>query len=88
MELARLVSEQAKGPAVIPQERQYAFGPSTTINAAIEGWKENGWQDLSPSTTRRYQSIWTTHIKGSIGRRTAPNQGHPAPSLLPCTPRV
>ncbi|MDA8062071.1 MAG: site-specific integrase, partial [Actinomycetota bacterium] len=33
------------------------------------GWQANGWDDLSPSTTRRYQSIWATHIKGSIGRR-------------------
>jgi len=70
MELARLVTEQATDPAVLPRERENVFGPSTTINAAIEGWKKNGWQDLSPSTTRRYSSIWTTHIKNSIGRRT------------------
>ncbi len=75
MELARLVTEQVEGPAIIPQERQYAFGNSTTINMAIEGWKQNGWQDLSPSTTRRYTSIWTTHIKNSIGRRTIATLG-------------
>jgi integrase len=67
MELARLVTEQAAEPDPIPLET--AFGPTTTINMAILAWKENGWQDLSPSTTRRYQSIWTTHIKDSIGRR-------------------
>ena len=39
------------------------------MNNAITGWKANGWDDLSPSTTRRYDSIWTTHIKNSIGRR-------------------
>jgi hypothetical protein len=59
MELARLVTEQAKDPAELPRERENASGPSTTINAAIERWKRNGWQDLSPSTTRRYSSIWT-----------------------------
>ncbi len=68
-ELARLVTEQAEGPALVPQKGGYAFGPSTTINAAIEAWKQNGWQDLSPSTTRRYASIWSAHIKHSIGRR-------------------
>ena len=36
---------------------------------AIKAWQDNGWQDLSPSTTLRYASIWTTHIKDSIGRR-------------------
>ena len=51
-----------------------AFG-ATTINAAIEGWKRNGWQDLSPSTKRWYQSIWTTHINDSIGRRTIASVG-------------
>jgi len=73
MELARLVTDQADGPAIIPQER--AFGPSTTINGAIEGWQQNGWQDLSPSTTRRYASIWSTHIKDSIGRRAISTLG-------------
>jgi integrase len=32
-------------------------------------WQLNGWQDLSPSTTRRYRSIWSTHIQNSIGKR-------------------
>jgi len=51
-ELARLVTEQAAEPDPVPIET--AFGPTTTINMAILAWKENGWQDLSPSTTRRY----------------------------------
>ena len=69
MELARLVTENVDEPVVVPQESARAFGPSTTINMAIKAWKDNGWQDLSPSTTLRYASIWTTHIKDSIGRR-------------------
>ena len=73
MELARLVTEQAAEPDPIPLET--AFGPTTTINMAIMAWKENGWQDLSPSTTRRYNSIWTTHIKDSIGRRRISSLG-------------
>jgi hypothetical protein len=39
------------------------------FNMAIEAWNRNGWQDLSPPTTRRCRSIRTTHIKGSMGRR-------------------
>ena len=69
MELARLVTANVEEPAVVPQESARAFGPSTTINMAIKAWQDNGWQDLSPSTTLRYASIWTTHIKDSIGRR-------------------
>jgi hypothetical protein len=67
MEMARLVTEQAAEPELIPQEM--SFGPSTTVNMAIEAWRENGWKDLSPNTTRRYRSIWTIHIRGIIGRR-------------------
>jgi integrase len=68
-ELARLVTEEEDDPAIVPEERTRAFGPSTTINEAIEAWKQNGWDDLSPSTTRRYTSIWSAHIRQSIGRR-------------------
>ena len=73
MELARLVTEQAAEPDAVRLET--SFGPSTTVNMAIEAWKENGWQDLSPSTTRRYSSIWATHIKDSIGRRRIESLG-------------
>lgn len=75
MELARLVTAQSEEPAVVPQDHARGFGPSTTINMAIEAWKNNGWQDLSPSTTRRYASIWSTHIERSIGRRTIASLG-------------
>ena len=75
MELARLVTGQADKPAHTPHERERAFGPSTTINMAIEAWKDNGWQDLSPSTTLRYTSIWSKQIKDSIGRRRIASLG-------------
>src|ERR1700733_10521520 len=39
MELARLVTQQAAEPDPIPVET--AFGPTTTVNMAIEAWKEN-----------------------------------------------
>jgi len=68
-ELARLVAEQDREPAPIPSELIRQWGPTTTINDAIEGWKSNGWDDLSPSTTRRYRSIWECHIEESIGTR-------------------
>jgi hypothetical protein len=60
---------------VLPPERANTFGASTTINAAFEGRKRNGWQDLSRSATRRYSSIWTTHIQISIGRRSISSIG-------------
>ncbi len=40
----------------------------TTINDAIEGWKANGWDDLSPVTAQRYESVWNVHIRKSIGK--------------------
>ena len=45
-----------------------AWGNATTINDAIEGWKENGWDDLSPVTVRRYENVWKVHIEKTIGR--------------------
>ena len=67
--LARLVIGQSDEPARVPSEAAKPFSSITTINDAIAAWEVNGWQDLSPSTTRRYKSIWKTHIKQSIGRR-------------------
>ncbi len=54
---------------MVPAEESRAWGPTTTVNDAIEGWRDNGWDDLSPSTIRRYESIWKVHIHDSIGRR-------------------
>lgn len=45
------------------------WGLDTTINDAILGWERNGWQDLSPTTARRYKGIWTVHIRDTIGRK-------------------
>ena len=42
---------------------------ATTVNDAIQGWKDNGWEDLSPSTVRRYENMWMKHIHGSIGKQ-------------------
>jgi integrase len=69
MELARLVTDQADEPSRIPRQQEVMFGPSMTLNMAIEAWRHNGWQDLSPSTTQRYESIWSKHVKRTIGRR-------------------
>jgi integrase len=68
-ELARLVADQDREPEPVPAETLRRWGPTTTINDAIEGWRANGWDDLSPSTTRRYLSMWQCHIKDSIGTR-------------------
>jgi len=67
--LDRLSAEVQTTPTLQPDQRSRSWGPRTTINQAIEGWRDNGWDDLSPSTTRRYKSIWETHIKESIGVR-------------------
>ena len=45
------------------------WGSATMLDAAFAAWKLNGWQDLSPSTTRRHESIWKCHVESSIGLR-------------------
>ena len=67
-ELARLVSEQEAEPEPIV-ESELKWHSGTTINDAIAAWRDNGWQDLSPTTARRYEGIWRVQIKDSIGRR-------------------
>lgn len=74
-ELARMVAEQDASPAPVPEEESLSWGPATTVNDAIAGWKANGWADLSPSTLRRYESIWNVHVRGSIGRRKIASLG-------------
>ena len=66
-ELARLVVSQQDEPSAI-QESSGRWGARTTLNDAIEAWRENGWDDLSPTTVRRYESIWRLYVKDSIGR--------------------
>ncbi|MDQ1427614.1 MAG: hypothetical protein QOK39_1090, partial [Acidimicrobiaceae bacterium] len=67
-ELARMVTAQADAPAVLDPPAPGASGPlrwgvGTTVNDAIAGWKLNGWDDLSPTTTRRYEVIWRLHVR-------------------------
>ena len=50
------------------REETTAWNKTTTINDAIQGWKRNGWEDLSPVTVRRYESVWKVHIEKTIGR--------------------
>jgi integrase len=65
--LEDLVAEVRTSPE--PElEAKSQWGSDTTLNAAFEAWKQNGWQDLSPSTIKRYESIWSVHVAGSIGR--------------------
>jgi integrase len=45
------------------------WGSKTTINDALEAWRQNGWEDLSPTTVRRYEGVWNTHVRDSIGQR-------------------
>jgi integrase len=66
-ELQRLALAQEIEPENAPEEESRAWGRLTTINDAIEGWKQNGWDDLSPVTSRRYESVWKVHIRGTIG---------------------
>lgn len=68
-ELARLVAGQDKEPERLATRAEAAWGPTTTINDAIEGWRQNGWADLSPNTVRGYQGVWDRHVRKSIGKR-------------------
>lgn len=67
-ELARMVLTQEATPAPVVEEPQ-EWGSKTTINDAIAAWRDNGWEDLSPKTSRHYESIWKVHIEPTIGRR-------------------
>jgi hypothetical protein len=68
-ELASMVTSVAEAPAPVPEERATQWGPTTTVNDALAAWKRNGWEDLSPSTTARYESLWKVHIRESVGRK-------------------
>jgi len=60
----------AKYEGTLPAEGTLVrWTDTTTVNDAITAWKQNGWQDLSPTTVRHYQELWDKHIKRSIGRR-------------------
>lgn len=65
--MSRLIAEQDSAPGPVPEAGR-DWGPGTTVNQAIEGWRLNGWGDLSPNTVRRYESIWALHVRDRIGR--------------------
>jgi integrase len=67
-ELTRLVLEYG-GKLPDNAESGTPWGEDTTINDAIEGWSQNGWQDLSPTTVRHCQDLWDRYIRGTIGTR-------------------
>ena len=66
-ELSRLVAAAEFEPAPPPVVETPRWSDRTTVNDAIQGWKDNGWEDLSPSTVRRYENMWMKHVHGSIG---------------------
>jgi integrase len=68
-ELTRLVAAAENEPVPPPVVEAPRWSQSTTVNDAIQGWKDNGWEDLSPSTVRRYENMWMKHIHGSIGQQ-------------------
>jgi integrase len=68
-ELGRLVLAQDSEPAVPVEPETLAWNQTTTVNDAIESWKQNGWADLSPVTVRRYDNVWKVHIEKTIGKR-------------------
>ena len=68
-ELSRLVMAQDFEPEVPGEPETLTWNRTTTVNDAIEGWKQNGWEDLSPVTARRYENVWKVHIEKTIGKR-------------------
>jgi integrase len=74
-ELARMIVKQDEAPEPVPDDRGRPWGPATTFNDAIAGWRDNGWQDLSPLTAQRYESVWRLHIRDTLGRRRIESVG-------------
>jgi integrase len=68
-ELSRLAISQDFDPEVPTEPETTVWNQTTTVNDAILGWKHNGWSDLSPVTSRRYENVWKVHIEKSIGKR-------------------
>jgi integrase len=63
-ERERIVDPAGGGRPGMPR-----WGRGTTLNDAIRGWRDNGWDDLSPTTTERYEQIWRMYIADGLGRR-------------------
>jgi hypothetical protein len=65
-ELSRLVSAVEQEPVPPPVVDVPRWNDRTTINDAIRGWRDNGWEDPSPSTVRRHETMWMKHVHRSI----------------------
>jgi integrase len=74
-ELARMIVKQEDVPETVPDEASRPWGPTTTFNDAIAGWRDNGWQDLSPLTAQRYEGVWRLYIRDTLGRRRIESVG-------------
>ncbi len=59
-ELCRLVAK-------LGDDERGELGPSTKVNQALDMWEQQKWDDLSPSTTRRYKSLIKVHIRPGVG---------------------
>jgi integrase len=67
--LARLVADTDRHQTSTQADAMPTWGERTTINDAISAWRDNGWEDLSPTTVRRYEGLWEGHVRRAIGRR-------------------
>jgi integrase len=67
--LARLVADTERHHHTDQVAAHSRWGDKTTINDVLGAWRDNGWDDLSPTTVRRYQSLWDTHVRDTIGGR-------------------
>jgi integrase len=62
------LAAEVRQTAMAPAEERTKWGSQTTLNQAFAAWQANGWADLSPSTVRRYESIWSVHVEPAIGK--------------------
>jgi integrase len=72
-ELARQLLLIDEKPAPIIESTKW--NKRTTFNEAIEAWKANGWEDLSPKTKMNYQQLWNKYIKDDIGTHPISSTG-------------
>jgi integrase len=72
--LEELVADVRRTDAETAEDRS-RWGRQTTLNEAFAAWQQNGWADLSPSTVRRYESIWSVHVAPGIGKRRIADLG-------------
>jgi hypothetical protein len=76
-ELARLLTQEPEIPSTVPDETARSWGRATTFNDAIAGWRDNGWQDLSPTTSQRYEGVWRVQVRDGIDRQRIMSTGPP-----------